>query len=151
MSWQFVDSPSRLIEAVAVISRHPDGITSNSMRFSKPRPKALTVFVFSFQASDPRLTGRAHRVARAHGHFREKKSFTFSKGIPFFSAECRNRPVRIEQHRCLIGGEKQVHSVGGLQRIKRFLEVRDPPRYRQLGLKSCVMGNHLARFEEHLI
>ena len=24
---QFVDSPSRLIEAVAVISRHPDGIT----------------------------------------------------------------------------------------------------------------------------
>lgn len=50
---QFVDSPSRLIEAVAVISRHPDGITSNSMRFSKPRPKALTVFFFPFQAKPP--------------------------------------------------------------------------------------------------
>ena len=56
-----MDSPSCLIEAVAVISRHAPGITSNSRRFSEPRPKALTEDAFfSFQASDPRLTGRAH-------------------------------------------------------------------------------------------
>ena len=98
------------------------------MRFSKPRPKALTVFFFSFQASDPRLTGRAHRVEwRAHMGILEKK--LFSKGIPFFSV---SEPSRQDRAASLLDRRREASAQRGrlgLQRIKRFLEVRDPPRY----------------------